>query len=397
MMGQHLMSTYSRLPVAFERGQGVWLWDTQGKRYLDALCGIAVSGIGHAHPRLVQAIADQAARLVHASNLYRIPEQERLAALLCELSGMETAFFCNSGCEANEAAIKLARMIGHQRGIEQPTIVVMEKAFHGRTIATLSATGSRKVQAGFEPLLSGFARVPYDDVDALGLLGGNRNVVAVLVEPIQGEGGVQVPNGDYLAHLRSVCDRFGWLLMLDEVQTGMGRTGNWFAFQGTGVQPDVITLAKGLANGVPMGACLARGSAASAFKPGSHGSTFGGNPLACAAALATLAVIRDEGLLENAAIMGETVRTGLRSRLAGKAGVREVRGQGLMIGIELDRPCGDLVRHGLEHGVLINVTAENVVRLLPPLLIRPAEAQLLIEGVAGLIERFVAEPLGVAD
>ncbi|MCC7546484.1 MAG: aspartate aminotransferase family protein [Burkholderiales bacterium] len=396
-MGQHLMSTYSRLPVAFERGQGVWLWDTQGKRYLDALCGIAVSGIGHAHPRLVQAIADQAARLVHASNLYRIPEQERLAALLCELSGMETAFFCNSGCEANEAAIKLARMIGHQRGIEQPTIVVMEKAFHGRTIATLSATGSRKVQAGFEPLLSGFARVPYDDVDALGLLGGNRNVVAVLVEPIQGEGGVQVPNGDYLAHLRSVCDRFGWLLMLDEVQTGMGRTGNWFAFQGTGVQPDVITLAKGLANGVPMGACLARGSAASAFKPGSHGSTFGGNPLACAAALATLAVIRDEGLLENAAIMGETVRTGLRSRLAGKAGVREVRGQGLMIGIELDRPCGDLVRHGLEHGVLINVTAENVVRLLPPLLIRPAEAQLLIEGVAGLIERFVAEPLGVAD
>jgi len=395
-MGQHLMNTYARLPVAFERGQGVWLWDTQGKRYLDALSGIAVSGIGHAHPRLVQAISDQAARIVHASNLYRIPEQERLADLLCELSGLETAFFCNSGCEANEAAIKLARMVGHQKGIEQPTIVVMEKAFHGRTIATLSATGSRKVQAGFEPLLSGFARVPYDDVEALGLLGANKNVVAVLVEPIQGEGGVQIPAGDYLKQLRALCDRFGWLLMLDEVQTGMGRTGHWFAFQGTGIEPDVITLAKGLANGVPMGACLARGTAAHAFKPGSHGSTFGGNPLACAAALATLSVIRDEGLLENAVHMGDTIRSGLRARLEGLAGVREVRGQGLMVGIELDRPCGDLVRHGLEHGLLINVTADTVVRLLPPLVMKQAEAQLLIDGVAGLIERFVAEPVGVA-
>lgn len=396
MIGEHLMNTYSRLPVAFERGQGVWLWDTQGRRYLDGLSGIAVSGIGHAHPRLVRAIAEQAARIVHASNIYRIPEQERLAALLCELSGMETVFFCNSGCEANEAAIKLARLHGHQKGIEQPTIVVMEKAFHGRTIATLSATGSRKVQAGFEPLLSGFARVPYDDIEALGLLGANRNVVAVLVEPIQGEGGVQVPAGDYLRQLRGVCERFGWLLMLDEVQTGMGRTGSWFAFQGTGIEPDVVTLAKGLANGVPMGACLARGAAARVFKPGSHGSTFGGNPLACAAALATLETIRDEGLLENAIRIGDTIRTGLRARLDALAGVREVRGQGLLIGIELDRPCADLVRQALEQGLLINVTADSVVRLLPSLVMTQAEAQLLIEGVAGLIERFVAEPVGVA-
>ncbi len=396
MTGEHLMSTYSRLPVAFERGQGVWLWDTQGKRYLDALCGIAVSGIGHAHPRLVQAIADQAARIVHASNLYRIPEQEKLAALLCELSGMDTAFFCNSGCEANEAAIKLARLHGHQKGIEQPTIVVMEKAFHGRTMATLSATGSRKVQAGFEPLLSGFARVPYDDIEALQLLGGNRNVVAVLVEPIQGEGGVHVPTVNYLRELRDACDRFGWLLMLDEVQTGMGRTGNWFAFQGTGIQPDVLTLAKGLANGVPMGACLARGDAARAFKPGSHGSTFGGNPLACAAALATLETIRDERLLENALRMGEVIRVGLRERLGALAGIREIRGQGLMIGIELDRPCSELVKQALELGLLINVTADSVVRLLPPLVMKQAEAQLLVDGVAGLIERFVTEPAGVA-
>lgn len=395
MTGQHLMSTYARLPVAFERGQGVWLWDTQGKRYLDGLCGIAVSGIGHGHPRVVQAIAEQAARLVHASNLYRIPEQERLADLLCKLSDMDAAFFCNSGCEANEAAIKLARMVGHQKGIEHPTIVVMEKAFHGRTIATLSATGSRKVQAGFEPLLSGFARVPYDDVEALGLLGANKNVVAVLVEPIQGEGGVQVPEGDYLRHLRETCDRFGWLLMLDEVQTGMGRTGHWFAFQSVGIQPDVITLAKGLANGVPMGACLARGAAAQAFKPGSHGSTFGGNPLACAAALATLGVIADEGLLENARALGESIRAGLRERLSTLEGIREIRGQGLMIGIELDRPCGDLVKQALEQGLLINVTADTVVRLLPPLVMKPAEAQLLVDGVAGLIERLVAEPVGV--
>lgn len=397
MIGQHLMNTYSRLPVAFVRGQGVWLWDTQGRRYLDALCGIAVSGIGHAHPRLVEAIGEQAARIVHASNLYQIPEQERLADLLCQLSGMEAAFFCNSGCEANEAAIKLARLYGHQKGIEHPTIVVMEKAFHGRTIATLSATGSRKVQAGFEPLLAGFARVPYDDVEALGLLASNKNVVAVLVEPIQGEGGVQMPNGDYLAQLRTLCDRHGWLLMLDEVQTGMGRTGNWFAYQCTGIQPDVFTLAKGLANGVPMGACLARGAAARVFNPGSHGSTFGGNPLACIAALTTLGVIRDEGLLDNAQRMGDLIRSRLRERLDGLSGVKEIRGQGLMIGIELDRPCADLVKQGLERGLLVNVTADTVLRLLPPLILQEDEALQLVDGVAEMIHQFIAEPVGVPE
>jgi acetylornithine aminotransferase len=389
-MTPHLMNTYARLPVAFERGQGVWLWDTQGKRYLDALCGIAVSGLGHAHPRLVQAIAAQAGRILHASNLYRIPEQERLAGLLCEISGMEEVFFCNSGCEANEAAIKLARLYGHHRGIEQPTIVVMEKAFHGRTIATLSATGSRKVQAGFEPLLAGFARVPYNDLDALGAVAGNKNVVAVLVEPVQGEGGVNVPDDGYLARLREMCDRHGWLLMLDEVQTGMGRTGKWFAYQNTGVRPDVFTLAKGLANGVPMGACLAAGPAAGVFKPGSHGSTFGGNPLACTAAHTTLRVIAEEGLLDNAVRIGELIRTGLSERLAGKPGVREIRGKGLMLGIELDRPCGELVEVGLERGLLINVTADSVVRLLPALVMQPAEAELLIDGLAAIIRERLA-------
>jgi acetylornithine aminotransferase len=389
-MTPHLMNTYARLPVAFERGQGVWLWDTQGKRYLDALCGIAVSGLGHAHPRLVQAIAAQAGRILHASNLYRIPEQERLAGLLCEISGMEEVFFCNSGCEANEAAIKLARLYGHHRGIEQPTIVVMEKAVHGRTIATLSATGSRKVQAGFEPLLAGFARVPYNDLDALGAVAGNKNVVAVLVEPVQGEGGVNVPDDGYLARLREMCDRHGWLLMLDEVQTGMGRTGKWFAYQNTGVRPDVFTLAKGLANGVPMGACLAAGPAAGVFKPGSHGSTFGGNPLACTAAHTTLRVIAEEGLLDNAVRIGELIRTGLSERLAGKPGVREIRGKGLMLGIELDRPCGELVELGLERGLLINVTADSVVRLLPALVMQPAEAELLIDGLAAIIRERLA-------
>jgi acetylornithine aminotransferase len=389
-MTPHLMNTYARLPVAFERGQGVWLWDTQGKRYLDALCGIAVSGLGHAHPRLVQAIAAQAGRILHASNLYRIPEQERLAGLLCEISGMEEVFFCNSGCEANEAAIKLARLYGHHRGIEQPTIVVMEKAFHGRTIATLSATGSRKVQAGFEPLLAGFARVPYNDLDALGAVAGNKNVVAVLVEPVQGEGGVNVPDDGYLARMREMCDRHGWLLMLDEVQTGMGRTGKWFAYQNTGVRPDVFTLAKGLANGVPMGACLAAGPAAGVFKPGSHGSTFGGNPLACTAAHTTLRVIAEEGLLDNAVRIGELIRAGLSERLAGKPGVREIRGKGLMLGIELDRPCGELVELGLERGLLINVTADSVVRLLPALVMQPAEAELLIDGLAAIIRERLA-------
>jgi acetylornithine/N-succinyldiaminopimelate aminotransferase len=396
-MTPHLMNTYGRLPVAFERGEGVWLWDTEGKRYLDGFSGIAVTGIGHAHPRLIQAIADQAGRIIHASNWYRIPEQERLADLLCELSGMDNVFFCNSGCEANEAAIKLARLYGHQKGIEQPTIVVMEKAFHGRTMATLSATGNRKVQAGFEPLLSGFARVPYNDLQAVEqVAANNKNVVAILVEPIQGEGGVNVPDDGYLPQLRKLCDRQGWLLMLDEVQSGIGRTGRWFAHQLLDIKPDVMTLAKGLANGVPIGACLAYGPAAQVFRPGNHGATFGGNPLASTAAYTTLSIIADDNLLENAVRMGDLIRSGLRERVGALPGVKEIRGKGLMVGIDLDRPCGDLTQAGLDRGLLINVTVDTVVRLLPPLIMRPAEAQQLVDGVAELVREFLAEPAGVA-
>jgi acetylornithine/N-succinyldiaminopimelate aminotransferase len=396
-MTAQLMNTYDRLPVAFTRGAGVWLWDTEGRRYLDGLSGLAVNGLGHAHPRLTQAITEQAGRILHASNLYCIPEQERLAELLCELSGMDNVFFCNSGCEANEAAIKLARLYGHQKGIEQPTVVVMEKAFHGRTMATLSATGSRKVQAGFEPLLSGFARVPYDDLQALDqVAANNKNVVAVLVEPIQGEGGINVPEDGYLPHLRRLCDRQGWLLMLDEVQSGVGRTGRWFAHQLLGIRPDVMTLAKGLANGVPIGACLAAGAAAQIFHPGNHGSTFGGNPLASTAAYTTLRIIADENLLENAVHIGGLIRTGLSERLRELPGVKEIRGKGLMVGIDLERPCGELVQAALAHGLLVNVTADSVVRLLPPLVMRAAEAVQLIDGVASLIREFLAEPVSVA-
>jgi acetylornithine/N-succinyldiaminopimelate aminotransferase len=387
---QHLMNTYGRQSIAFSRGEGSWLWDLEGKRYLDCLCSIAVSGIGHAHPRLTAAIREQAGRLIHVSNLYRIPEQELLASRLCALAGMDKVFFCNSGCEANEAAIKLARLHGHHKGIESPAIIVMEKAFHGRTIATLSATGSRKVQAGFEPLLNGFVRVPYNDLPALDQVAAlNPNVVAVLVEPVQGEGGINVPGDGYLAHLREVCNAKGWLLMLDEVQSGMARTGKWFAYQHTGIKPDVATLAKGLANGFPIGACLASGAAADAFTPGKHGSTFGGNPLACVAALATLAVIEDEGLATRAGKLGDITREGISTKLAGVAGIKEIRGKGLMIGIELDRPCGDLVERGLEAGLLINVTADTVVRLLPPLNMKDAEVQLLIDGVSSLIRTFL--------
>lgn len=386
----HLMNTYGRLPVAFARGEGVWVWDTEGRKYLDALSGIAVTGLGHAHPRVVGAITEQAGRMIHASNLYRIPEQERLADKLSAVSGMDRVFLCNSGCEANEAAIKLARLHGHQKGIEQPVIIVMEKAFHGRTIATLSATGSRKVQAGFEPLLTGFSRVPYGDREAIQhVAANNRSVVAVLVEPIQGEGGINVPDDAYLGFLREACDRHGWLLMFDEVQTGMGRTGKWFAFQHTGISPDIMTLAKGLGNGVPIGACLARGPAADVFSPGKHGSTFGGNPLCCAASLATLEAIEAEGLMENASRVGGLIRAELSQRLAGEPGVKQIRGKGLMIGIELDRPCGDLVKRGLEAGLLINVTADTVVRLLPPLILRNGEAQLLVERLAELIRSFL--------
>lgn len=393
---QHVMTTYGRQAIAFSRGEGSWLWDLEGKRYLDGVSGVAVNGLGHAHPRLVAAIAEQAARAMHVSNLYQIPEQERLAAQLCSLSGMDNAFFCNSGCEANEAAIKLARLYGHQKGVESPAIVVMEKAFHGRTIATLSATGSRKVQAGFEPLLGGFVRVPYNDLPALALVAANPNIVAVLVEPIQGESGINIPDDGYLAHLRKVCDDRGWLLMLDEVQSGMARSGKWFAFQHTGAQPDVMTLAKGLGNGFPIGACLARGAAAQTFKPGNHGSTFGGNPLGCVAALTTLAIIEDEGLVERAAKLGQRMRQAFAAKLAGVPGVRDIRGKGLLLGIELDRPCADLVQRGFEAGLLINVTADTVVRLLPPLNLKDAEAEQLVDGVAALIRTFLTSSAGAA-
>jgi acetylornithine aminotransferase len=386
----HVMNTYARLPVAFVRGEGCWLWDAQGKRYLDGVAGVAVCGLGHAHPKHVAALREQAGRLVHTSNLYEITLQERLADRLAAISGMENVFFCNSGCEANEAAIKLARLFGHKKGIEAPAIVVMEKAFHGRTMATLSATGSRKVQAGFEPLVSGFVRVPFDDLDAVRRVAeNNRSVVAVLVELLQGESGVNICHEDYLAGLREICDANGWLLMLDEVQSGMGRTGRWFAFQHSGVKPDVMPLAKGLGNGVPIGACLAAGPAAQLFKPGSHGSTFGGNPLCCAAALATLEIIEEERLMENAVRIGEFIRSELSQRFAGLRGVKEIRGKGLMIGIELERPCGELVQQALEKGVLINVTVDNVIRLLPPLIIKREEAELLLATLVPLVAAFL--------
>ncbi|PKO60028.1 MAG: aspartate aminotransferase family protein, partial [Betaproteobacteria bacterium HGW-Betaproteobacteria-17] len=369
-MSDHLMNTYGRQPVTFVKGEGVWLWDEQGNQYLDALAGVAVNGLGHAHPKLVKAIADQSARLIHVSNIYHIREQQLLADKLAEISGMDRVFFCNSGCEANEAAIKLARLHGHNRGIENPEIIVMEKAFHGRTMATLSATGNRKAQAGFEPLVSGFIRVPFDDLEAIRQVASrNQNVVAILVEPVQGEGGINVPHDvkAYLTGLREICDAHGWLLMLDEVQSGIGRTGTWFAFQHTDVMPDVMTLAKGLGSGVPIGACLAKGAAAEVFTYGKHGSTFGGNPLACTAGLTTLDVIEQEQLRENAETVGGWICEQLRAALADQPGVQIIRNAGMMIGIQLDRPCGNLVKRALEQKLLINVTAENVVRLLPPL------------------------------
>lgn len=388
----HVMNTYGRLPVAFERGEGVWLWDTAGKRYLDALAGVAVCGLGHCHPRYTAALQAQAGKLVHTSNIYGITLQEQLADRLAALSGMDNAFFCNSGCEANEAAIKLARLYGHQKGIEAPAIVVLEHAFHGRTIATLSATGSRKVQAGFEPLVAGFVRVPFDDLEAVRKVAeNNRNVVAVLVELIQGEGGVNVCHDGYLRGLREICDANGWLLMLDEVQSGIGRTGKWFAFQHSGVKPDVMSLAKGLGNGVPIGACLAAGPAAKLFKPGNHGSTFGGNPLVCAAALATLSIIEDEKLMQNAEVMGDFIRAQLRERLAGQPGIRDIRGKGMMIGIELDKPCKDIVERALGAGLLINVTADNVIRLLPPLTYTRENALHLVDHLTPLIREELAK------
>ncbi|MDR3390424.1 MAG: acetylornithine transaminase [Sulfuriferula sp.] len=386
----YLMNTYARQPVTFVRGEGVWLWDDAGNRYLDALAGVAVNGLGHAHPVLTQAVCEQARNLIHSSNIYQVQRQEQLAERLCRLSGMDKVFFCNSGCEANEAAIKLARLYGHGKGIATPTIIVMEKSFHGRTMATLTATGSRKVQAGFEPLLTGFVRVPYNDIEAVRQVAEhNHEVVAVLVEPIEGEGGVRIPDAAYLGELRQVCDAHGWLLMLDEVQTGVGRTGTWFAFQHTAIRPDVMTLAKGLGSGVPIGACVARGEAADVFKPGNHGSTFGGNPLACAAGLATLQVLEDDNLLANVNRVGAALIAGFERELAGVAGVKAIRGLGMMIGIELDRPCGELVKLALAAHLLINVTADNVIRLVPPLIMSADEAAQLVSGLSPVIREFL--------
>lgn len=386
----NLMNTYLRLPVTFAKGEGVWLWDEEGKRYLDALAGVAVCGLGHCHPRLVEAISNQAGTLIHTSNLYHIAKQEQLGSRLAQLSGMDNAFFCNSGAEANEAAIKLARLYGHGKNIDLPTIIVMEKSFHGRTMATLTASGNRKVQAGFEPLLTGFARVPYNDLEAVSQVAvHNKNVVAILVEPYQGEGGVNVPQANYLQGLRQLCDQNGWLLMLDEVQCGIGRSGKWFAFQHSDIAPDVITLAKGLGSGMPIGACLAKDVAAGVFKPGNHASTFGGNPLACAAALTTLQVIEEEQLLDNATQVGDYMRALLKSELTGVSGVEEIRGQGLMIGIELSRPCVELVKEALGKGLLINVTSDKVVRLLPPLVIQRAEAEQVVNTLSGIVKEFL--------
>lgn len=395
-MSDHLMNTYMRQPVTFAKGEGIWLWDSAGEKYMDALAGVAVNGLGHAHPKLLQAISAQAAKLIHVSNLYQVAEQAALADKLCAIAGMDKVFFCNSGCEANEASIKLARLYGHNKGISNPEIIVMDKSFHGRTMATLSATGNRKVQAGFEPLVSGFIRVPYDDIEAVKQVASrNANVVAILVEPVQGEGGINIPkdSGAYLESLRQICDAHDWLLMLDEVQTGVGRTGTWFAFQHTAIKPDVMSLAKGLGSGVPIGACLARGKAADVFVYGKHGSTFGGNPLACAAGLATLQAIEQEGLCANAEKMGDLIRSRLVAELADTPAVLAVRNAGLMIGIELDRPCAELVKMALAAKLLINVTADKVVRLLPPLVINAEEAEELVTRLAAVIKAFLNNTL----
>lgn len=385
------MSTYARLPVVFTRGEGAWLWDTNDKKYLDAFSGVAVCGLGHAHPAVADALCKQAQQLIHTSNWYGIARQQELADRLTEISGMDNVFFGNSGAEAVECAIKIARMYGHKKDIAHPTIIVMEGSFHGRTLATLTATGNRKVQAGFEPLVAGFVRVPYGDLAAIEIVAkNNHDVVAVLVEPVQGEGGINIPPEEYLPGLRAICDRHQWLLMLDEIQTGMGRTGRWFAFQHNDLKPDVMSVAKGLANGVPIGACLARGPAAKMLQAGNHGSTFGGNPLACAAALATLKTLHEQKLSIRATALGARMLQGFTKKLGGLAAVKEIRVKGLMIGIELDRDCRKLTELALEHGLLINVTHEKVIRLLPPLIISDAEADQIVDGVSRLIGEFAA-------
>ena len=387
---EHLMKTYAPLDVCFDRGEGACLFDENGTEYLDALSGIAVCGLGHAHPAVTRAIQQQSAKLLHTSNLYCIENQQQLADRLCDISAMHRVFFSNSGAEANEAAIKLARLYGNQQNIENPAIIVTDGSFHGRTLATLSATGNRKVHAGFEPLVHGFIRAPYNDLDAIRNIAQNsQNVVAILVEPIQGEGGINLPDADYLKQLRAICDQHNWLLMLDEIQTGMGRTGRWFAFQYSDIMPDVMTLAKGLGNGVPIGACLAHGRAAELFQPGNHGSTFGGNPLTCAVASAVIDTIADKNLCQRAAQLGDSMRQAFSSQLENVEGVRDIRGRGLMLGIELDRDCGELVNRALQQHCLINVTAGNVVRLLPPLIFSDQQAETVVNTVSMLIKDFL--------
>lgn len=391
----HVMRTYGRLPIALSHGQGCWVWDTEGRKYLDGLGGIAVNTLGHAHPKLVPALQEQIGKLIHSSNYYLVPLQERLAAKLCELSGLSKVFFCSTGLEANEAALKIARKFGHDKGIERPEIVVYEKAFHGRSIATLSATGNPKVQAGFGPLVEGFPRVPLNDVTALEkLAAGNKNIVAVFLEVIQGEGGINPATVEYLQAVRRLCDANDWLLMLDEVQCGIGRTGKWFAHQWAGIRPDVMPLAKGLGSGVPVGAVVCGPRAAEVFGPGNHGTTFGGNPLAMRAGVETLRIMEEDGLLENAARVGALLKGGLERELAGvmgRGGVVEIRGQGLMLGIELARPCGDLLGRAARAGLLLSVTADKVIRLVPPLILSADEAAQIVALLVPLIKAFLAE------
>jgi acetylornithine/N-succinyldiaminopimelate aminotransferase len=386
----HLMNTYARQSVAFVRGEGVWLWDEEGKKYLDALAGIAVNTLDYGHPKFTRALSARiASGVIHTSNLWRIPDQEAAADRLAEITGLDEVFFCNSGLEANECAIKIARKYGHERGIAEPAIVVMEKAFHGRSLATLSATGSRKVQAGFEPLVAGFVRVPLNDLEAVRQVAEhNKNVVAVFIEPIQGEGGINVSRLEYLRGLYELCQRKQWLFMSDEVQCGLGRTGKWFVYQHAGLLPDVVPLAKGLGSGVAVGACVVGGRAKGVFKPGNHGSTFGGNPLAMTAVRTTIDTIKEEGLLANAERVGTVIRNALAAACGGP-GLTEVRGMGLMIGVELDRPCGELVREALAAGLVINVTADNVVRMLPPLIMSEAEGRMVVERLEPLVKRFL--------
>jgi acetylornithine/N-succinyldiaminopimelate aminotransferase len=388
----HVMNTYGRLPMALSHGKGCWLWDTDGKRYLDGLAGIAVNTLGHAHPKLVPALQDQVAKIIHGCNYYQVPLQEQLAAKLCELSGLEAAFFCNSGLEANEGAIKIARKFGHDKGINSPEIIVFEKAFHGRSLATLSATANPKIQKGFGPLVEGFVRVPLNDVQALHAAARSHpHITAVFLETIQGEGGINPAQMSYLRSLREVCDQYDWLLMLDEVQCGIGRTGKWFAHQWAGIQPDVMPLAKGLGSGVPVGAIVVGAKAINVLGPGNHGTTFGGNQLAMRAGVETLRIMEEDGLLANAAQVGEFLRAALQRELSGLAGVKEIRGMGLMLGIELDRPCGVLLGRAADAGLMISVTADSVIRLVPPLIISRDEAQQIVDILCPLIKAFLAE------